>query len=72
MQCKAHTFLAKATVFHICEIVSQTLSHITLIIDCLQILLLRLTEFKGINYLMFRLKSSGNLWFSDVFMGSKS
>ena len=38
----------------------------------LQIFPLLIREFKQINYLLFPLKLSENLWFSDVFRGKRS
>ena len=40
--------------------------------DRVQILLLILSKFKRINYLLFSLKSSENLWSSVDFMGNRS
>ena len=40
--------------------------------SCCHILLLTLSEFKRINYLLFSLKSSENLWFSDDFRENRS
>ena len=40
--------------------------------DPCQVLLLVLSEFNGINSLIFSLKSSENLWFPDHFRGNRS